>query len=128
MIKGLAGSAGVKVSGGDTSVPYIPMNHENPIQGMIRVWGTDLQVFTGTSWAVMPSSYATVTLDERTLTLLDWARKKMIEEEALISLPNDHPAVIIARQNVNRANRELARAKEQLKITEILSQDEFTTS
>ena len=128
MIKGLAGSAGVKVSGGDTSVPYIPMNHENPIQGMIRVWGTDLQVFTGTSWTVMPSSYATVTLDERTLTLLDWARKKMIEEEALISLPNDHPAVIIARQNVNRANQELARAKEQLKITEILSQDEKTTS
>ena len=128
MIKGLAGSAGVKVSGGDTSVPYIPMNHENPIQGMIRVWGTDLQVFTGTSWTVMPSSYATVTLDERTLTLLDWARKKMTEEEALISLPNDHPAVIIARQNVNRANQELARAKEQLKITEILSQDEKTTS
>ena len=53
---------------------------------------------------------------------------KMIEEEALFSLPNDHPAVIIARQNVNRATQELARAKEQLKITEILSQDEKTTS
>ena len=128
MIKGLAGSAGVKVSGGDTSVPYIPMNHENPIQGMIRVWGTDLQVFNGSSWTVMPSSLATVTLDERTLAILDWARNKMIEEETLISLPNDHPAVIIARQNVNRATQELARAKEQLKITEILSQDEFTTS
>lgn len=128
MIKGLTGGAGVEVSSGYPAVPYIPMNHENPMQGMIRVWGTDLQVFNGSSWTVMPSSYATVTLDEHTLTLLDWARKKMIEEEALISLPNDHPAVIIARQNVNRANRELARAKEQLKITEILSQDEFTTS
>ena len=124
MIKGLAGGAGVKVSGGDTALPYVPMNHENPIQGMIRVWGTDLQVFNGSSWTVMPSSYATATLDERTLAILDWARNKMIEEETLISLPNDHPAVKIARQNVNRAKQELAQATEQLKITEILSQDE----
>ena len=127
MIKGLAGGGCVKVSGGDTSLPYVPMNHDNPIQGMIRVWGTDLQVFNGTSWAVMPSSYATVTLDNYSLDMLDWVRKKMIEEETLISLPNDHPAVIIARQNVNRANRELAKAKEQLKITEILSKEHETS-
>lgn len=129
MIKGLTGSAGVNVyvSGGATSVPYVPMNTDNPIQGMIRVWGTDLQVFNGSGWSVMPSSLATVTLDERTLAILDWARNKMIEEETLISLPNDHPAVIIARQNVNRANQELARAQEQLKITEILSYEHETS-
>ena len=63
MIKGLAGSTGVKVSSGDTVLPYVPMNAENPIQGMIRVWGTDLQVFNGSNWTVIPSSYATVTLD-----------------------------------------------------------------
>ena len=49
---------------------------------------------------------------------------KKMEEEVLLSLPNDNPAVKIARQNVNRAKKELARAEEQLKITEILSQDE----
>ena len=86
MIKGLAGGVGVKVSSGDTSLPYIPMNQGNPMQGMIRVWGTDLQVFNGASWSVMPSSYATVTLDEYSLGLLDWARKKKIEEETLLSL------------------------------------------
>ena len=128
MIKGLAGSVSIKVSGGDTSVPYVPMNHENPIQGMIRVWGTDLQVFNGSSWTLMPSSYATVTLDNHVLDLLDWVRKKKIEEEVLISLPNDNPAVKLARQNINRAKAELARAEEQLKITEILSQDEYPTN
>jgi len=128
MIKGLAGSVGIKVSGGDTALPYVPMNHENPIQGMIRVWGTDLQVFNGSSWTVMPSSYATVTLDNYVLDLLDWVRKKKIEEEVLISLPNDNPAVKLARQNINRAKTELAKAEEQLKIIEILSQDEKTTS
>ena len=124
MIKGLAGGVGIRVSGGDTSVPYISMTNENPIQGMVRVWGSDLQVFDGTSWKTLPSSYATVTLDEYTLGLLDWAKKKKMEEEVLLSLPNDNPAVKIARQNVNRAKKELARAEEQLKITKILSQDE----
>lgn len=128
MIKGLAGGVGVKVSGGDTSLPYVPMNHENPIQGMIRVWGTDLQVFNGSNWSVMPASYATVTLDNYALDLLDWVRAKKAEEEVLISLPNDHPSVILARQSVNRAKQELAKAEEQLKIIEILSQDEQTTS
>ena len=124
MIKGLAGGVGVRVSGGDTSVPYISMTNENPIQGMVRVWGSDLQVFDGTSWKTMPSSYATVTLDEYSLGLLDWAKKKKMEEEVLLSLPNDNPAVKLARQNVNLSKQALARAEEQLKITEILSQDE----
>jgi len=129
MIKGLMGSSGVNVSGGNTSLPYITTNSENPIQGMVRIWGTDLQVFNGGSWTTIPSSYATATLDANTLELLDWARKKKMEEEVLLSLPNDSPAVKIAIQNVNRAKKELARVQEQLKITEILSKEyDKTTS
>jgi len=124
MIKGLAGGVGVKVLGGDTSLPYISMTNENPMQGMMRIWGSDMQVFDYTGWKTLPSSYATTTLDEHTLELLNWARKKKIEEEVLLSLPNDNPAVKIARENINRAKKELARAEEQLKITEILIQDD----
>ena len=124
MIKGLMGKAGISVSGGDTALPYVPMNHENPIQGMIRVWGTDLQVFNGSNWTVMPSSYATATLDNYTLDMMDWVRKKMLEEKVLEALSDDNPAVKLAKENVNRIKQELARAEEQLKITEILSQDE----
>ena len=124
MIKGLAGGAGIRITGGDTSVPYINKNTDTPMQGMIRVCGTELQVFDSNVWKILPASYATVTLDEYTLELLDWARKKKMEEEVLLSLPNDNPAVKIARENINRAKKELARAQEQLKITEILSQDE----
>jgi len=129
MIKGLAGSMGVRVLGGDTSLPYISMTNENPMQGMMRIWGSDMQVFDYTGWKTLPSSYATTTLDEHTLELLDWARKKKIEEEVLLSLPNDNPAVKIARENINRAKKELARAEEQLKITELLSKEyDETTS
>ena len=52
----------------------------NPIQGMLRISGSDLQVFDGTSWIVMNSSYATVGLTNDAESLLDWARKKRDEE------------------------------------------------
>ena len=128
MIKGLTNGAGISVGGGSTTLPYVPMNSENPIQGMIRVWGSDIQVFNGSSWTNVSASYASITLDTDSLDLLNWVRKKKMEEEVLISLPNDHPSVKLARQNVNRAKQELAKAEEQLKITEILSQDEKATS
>ena len=74
MIKGLLGTQGITVSGGDTSVPYINQNTINPMTGMVRVWGSDMQVFDGTSWLNMNSSYATVSLDQETQDLLMWAR------------------------------------------------------
>ena len=124
MIKGLLGTGGVTVMGGNTSVPYINMNSETPMQGMIRVWGTDIQVFNGSNWTVVPSSYATVQLDPTSQDIINWAKKKMVEEEFLLTLPSDNTAVKLAKQNINRIKQELARAEEQLKITEILSQDE----
>ena len=129
MIKGLMGRGCVIVEGGNTSLPYISMNTENPIQGMVRIWGTDLQVFSGIGWSTIPSSYATAELDNETIMLLEWARKKKREEEVLLSLPSDNPAVKIARENINRIKQELARAEEQLKITELLSKEyDETTS
>ena len=124
MIKGLLGTGGVTVMGGNTSVPYINMNSETPMQGMIRVWGTDIQVFNGSNWTVIPSSYATVQLDPTSQEIISWVKKKMVEEEFLLTLPSDNTAVKLAKKNINRIKQELARAEEQLKITEILSQDE----
>jgi len=124
MIKGLASGVGVTVSGGNTSVPYVNQNTTNPIQGMIRVWGTDMQVFDGTNWVTISTSYATVELNTETKMLLEWAKKKKIEEELLITLPSDHPSVKAAKQNLNKAKLEVNRLEEQLKITEILIQDE----
>lgn len=124
MIKGITGSCGIRIP--DTGIldPHISMNCENPIQGMIRLWGSNYQVFDGNGWKYLPSAVVSVTLDAETLSLLDWAKKKRIEEEVLLTLPSDNPAVKLAIQNVNRIKQELARAEEQLKITEILSQNQ----
>ena len=118
------GSNGIAVNGGNTSLQYVNQNVSNPMQGMIRVWGTDMQVFEGTSWTNIQTSYATVELDTETKMLLEWAKTKKRDEEMLLTLPSDHPSVKAAKQNLNKAKLEVKRLEDQLKITEILIHDE----
>ena len=121
MIKGLQGISGVTVSGGNTSLPYIVPNANNPIQGMIRVNNTDLEVFNGTGWQSLPSSYATVTLDQDSQDLLEWARKRRYEESKWYDLASSNEAVRIALE-------QLEQAKTRLELTAILSRDHETTN
>jgi hypothetical protein len=113
MIKGLQGGPGVIVDGGNVSVPHISQNSNNPLQGIVRVWGTDLQVYDGNVWQTLMSSYATVRLDPETERLLNYVRQQQqedVELRALIS-GHHHPAVEIAQQNLNKVLDELDRAK-----------------
>ena len=94
MIKGLTtGGKYTVVSSGNVSVPYINPNMNNPIQGMMRISGSDLQVFDGSSWIVMNTSYATVGLTGEAEALLDWARKKRNEEMERDLLAATNPTI-----------------------------------
>ena len=119
----MVGSKGVNVLGGSTSLQYVNQNPSNPMQGMVRVWGTDLQVFDGSSWQNIQSSYATVELDAETQTLLQWIRDKQKEEREIETLSQDHPAVRIAKENLNKIKAQMEKAEQQLKATVILSKD-----
>ena len=126
MIKGLQGVSGITVNGGNTSVPYVNMsngygNNSNPMQGMIRINGSDMQVFDGNSWINMATSYATVSLDVETQNLLQWAKNKQKQEIDLLELATKNEAVRIALENVKKA-------QDQLTITAHLSRDHETTS
>ena len=121
------GSNGIAVNGGNTSLQYVNKNVSNHMQGMIRVWGTDMQVFEGTNWTNIQTSYATVELDTETKMLLEWAKTKKKDEEILLTLPSDHPSVKAAKQNLNKARLEVKRLEDQLKITEILVHEESTS-
>ena len=105
MIKGLMGTCGVTVSGGDTSLPYISTNVNNPIQGMIRVNNTDLEVFNGTGWQSLPSSYATVSLDQDSQDLLQWARTQRQLELNRATLIENNPALEKAYKAILRAEQ-----------------------
>ena len=93
MIKGLQSSGSIVVHGGNTSVPYVNQNTNNPITGMMRVWGNDMQVFDGTSWLNMSTSYATVGLDMSTEEAIQWAKRKMTEERDLEARMERHPGL-----------------------------------
>jgi hypothetical protein len=105
MIKGLMGTCGVTVSAGNTSVPYINQNHSNPMQGMIRVWGSDMQVFDGTAWMNLSTSYATVTLDQDILDIIQWARTQRQLEQNRATLIANNPALENAYKAVLRAEQ-----------------------
>jgi len=121
MIKGLQGISGVLVTGGNTSLPYVNPNPNNPMTGMLRVHNTDIEVFTGSNWQMLSSSYATVGLDQDVLDIVQWARKKRDEEMMWESLAKDNKAVKIALDN-------LEQAKQQLNITAKLAREYETTS
>ena len=94
MIKGLASIGKYTiVTMGNTSVPYVNQNINNPIQGMIRINGTDTQVFDGTTWMTMNTSYASVGLSSEAEALLDWAKKKRDEEIEIDLLAAANPTV-----------------------------------
>jgi hypothetical protein len=103
MIKGLMGTGGVTVSGGDTSLPYISTNVNNPIQGMLRINNTDVEVFNGTGWQQLATSYACVSLDQDTQDLLQWARTQRQLEMNRATLIENNPALENAYKAILRA-------------------------
>jgi hypothetical protein len=121
MIKGLQGISGITVSGGNTALPYVGPNISNPMTGMIRINGTEMEVFNGSSWLQLSTSYATVSLDQDILDIVQWARKRRDEEKAWYALASSNEAVRIALE-------QLEQAKTRLELTVILSRDHETTN
>jgi hypothetical protein len=103
MIKGLTGTCGVTVSGGNTALPYVGPNANNPITGMLRIHNTDLEVFNGTIWQQVPTSYATVTLDQDILDIIQWARTQRTLEMNRAVLIKNNPALEKAHEAILRA-------------------------
>ncbi len=94
MIKGIAPMGKYTVvSGGNTSVPYVNQNINSPVQGMIRINGTDMQVLDGVGWTTMNTSYASVGLSPDAEVLLDWAKKKRDEEIEIDLLAAANPTI-----------------------------------
>ena len=99
------GNRGVIVSGGDTSLPYVNPNVNNPMTGMLRINNTDMEVFNGNSWQQLSTSYATVSLDQDTQDLLQWARTQRQLEMNRATLIENNPALEKAYKAVLRAEQ-----------------------
>lgn len=112
----------IQVAGGNPTTTYISPGSAGA--GMVRYNPNtnNLEVNDGSVWRQLDMGYASVGLSPAAETVLDWAMQKMNEEREFKTLSDEHPAVKIAWENLNKA-------KEQLKATIILSKDyEKTTS
>jgi hypothetical protein len=116
-----ASSRYIMAGGGGSSMPYVPSNSNNPIQGMIRVNNQDMQVFDGSSWVTMYNSVASVSLTPEAELLLDWIKSKQRQEIELLELASKNQAVLIALENVKKA-------QEQLTITAHLAKEMHETT
>jgi hypothetical protein len=103
MIKGITGGAGLIVGGGTTNLPYVPTNPSNPIQGMIRVNNSDVQVFDGSTWVTMGASYATVELDANTQSLLKWVEAQRTMAFNRMEAVRQNPALSKAFEAIAKA-------------------------
>ena len=103
MIKNLTSGPGVIVNGGNTTVPWVPTNSNNPMQGMIRISGNDMQVFDGSNWINLSTSYATVSLDQETQDLLIWARAQRQMALNRMTLAQNNPSLMKALEKLKKA-------------------------
>ena len=103
MIKGLLGTCGVTVSGGNTALPYVAPNANNPMTGMLRINGTEIEVFNGNSWQQLSTSYATVSVDQELLDVIQWARTQRTMAMNRLTLAQNNPALLKALEAVKRA-------------------------
>jgi hypothetical protein len=116
MIKSINGSNGITISGGHSTWPqFYNNNSANTLVGQIRYNGSNqnMEVYDGSTWLTMTSSYPTVELSGDVQSVLNWARTKMVEEARIKELAAKHPTVADALQAV-------AQAEEQVKIVAAL--------
>jgi hypothetical protein len=122
MIKSITTSSPHMYGAGGGSFPYVSHNPSNPAQGMLRVNGSDMEVFDGTVWMKMYMNNADIGLSSVANSAIDWAIKKMNEEQEWQRLADTNKAVKIALDNLEEARR-------QLSITATLAREhEQTTS
>jgi hypothetical protein len=103
MIKGISATVGLTVSGGNTALPYVGPNTSNPMTGMLRIHNTEIEVFNGSSWQLIPSSYATVSMDQEVLDVIQWARTQRTMAMNRLTLAQKNPALMKALEAVKRA-------------------------
>ena len=103
MIKGLMGTQGVIVDGGNTSLPYVSQNDSNSFQGLMRIRGNDIQYYDNGGWNNLASSYATVRLDPNTESLLKWCEAQRTMAIRRLELAAKHPALEKALEAIKRA-------------------------
>ena len=71
--------------------------------GMIRINNTELEVFNGNNWQMISSSYATVSLDQEVLDVIQWARTQRTIALKRMEAVQNNPALTKAFESIVKA-------------------------
>lgn len=99
------GGAYLQVSGYNNN-PYVSVDHNNPITGMIRMNGTSPEVYNGSGWITIGTT-AEVSLTGAAISALDWCHKKMAEETRIKELAAKSVTVADALARYEQAQEQL---------------------
>lgn len=105
MIRNLTAGPGIHIANNSFSAPYVNMNA--PSAGMMRYNGSNLEVYDGSSWLTLSSSYPQIELDSYVKDAVTWAQKKIAEEQRLKDLAAQHTTVADAVAARDRAEEAL---------------------
>lgn len=86
--------------------PHVSPNSNNPITGMVRLNGSQAEVFDGSTWQII-GGYGEVSLSQSAIQALDWCQKKMIEEAKIRELCEKSTAVADAFATYTDAKNKL---------------------
>jgi hypothetical protein len=107
MINAITSSSLHLYTSGGSSFPYVPNNPTNPSQGMLRLNGSDMEVFDGAGWQKIHLGNATIGLNNSANAAISWAIKRMEQEQAWSELASTNEAVRIALDHFEQARTRL---------------------
>lgn len=105
MIRNLTAGYGIHVTNNSYSTPYIDPNR--PSAGMVRYLNNNLEIYDGSTWMMLQSSYPQVELSGHVQSVINWAEKKMAEEARIKDLAAKHPTVADALEAVKQAEEQV---------------------
>jgi len=121
MIKSIHSSSPfITVSGGNPGSTYIG-NYSNNAPGVGNMRynpnSQNIEVYDGSTWIILSAHHANINLSDETVRLLEWAKKKMLEEAERNELAKTNPAI-------NDLMKQIKDKEEQIYVVQALIKEE----
>ena len=121
MIKSIHSSSPfLTISGGNPGSTYIGNYSNAPGVGNMRYNpnNQNIEVYDGSTWIILSAHNATINLSDEAVGLLQWAKKKMLEEAERNKLAETNPAISDLMEQIKIK-------EEQIRVVQTLIKEEI---
>ena len=120
MIKSIHSSSPfLTVSGGNPGSTYMGNFNGTGVGNMrYNPNSQNIEVYDGSTWIILSAHHANINLSDETVRLLEWAKKKMLEEAERNELAKTNPAI-------NDLMKQIKDKEEQIYVVQKLIKEEI---